>query len=374
MSDVRSILYDNGLGFPNYSNSNLSLFNKLASGYKDRVLFILLDGLSYDTIAEILEKSSYSFIKSGMHLERISSIAPTFTLSIINSLFSGKTVSEHGIVGNYIIDNRFGYVIRPLSKIDSNVASNVFPEVTNLKSIDSRYGLTMIVPEEITDNPYNNMLMNSFKTYKTLNEADLVTSIRNEISLVDDKRFIYAYSEFPDLMEHNYSKQSDSIKADLDSFLYLLDKYVLKDALDKGFAIFITTDHGHIAIRKDDVYTVDKDNSLLNYLYMRSWGTERIVFLNLKDNVEREFIDYYDKSLKERFLLFRSKELLDAGLFGSNINKDIIYKFGDYTLIAKGSTIFDFLEPGRNHNFPDLFGHHGGLSEEELYIPLITNE
>ena len=90
----------------------------------------------------------------------------------------------------------------------------------------------------------------------------------------------------------------------------------------------------------------------------------RSVFI--RDEAHQEFLDYYHKNLKDKFILMTKSEIFYENLLGFGKKHPKLDSFiGDYILIAKSDEYFMM-------SLLDKFkGHHAGLTEEEIEIPLI---
>jgi hypothetical protein len=68
--------------------------------------------------------------------------------------------------------------------------------------------------------------------------------------------------------------------------------------------------------------------------------------------------------------IFKSGELIAKGAFGLHEpHRMLKERLGDYVIIMKNNYILKdtLLNEDRN----PLFGNHGGLSKEEMYVPLV---
>jgi hypothetical protein len=98
-------------------------------------------------------------------------------------------------------------------------------------------------------------------------------------------------------------------------------------------------------------------------------GEPRAAFCYVRpDRVER-FTAYCRDRLGDRFDLHPSQDLLDAELFGTGTPHPRLHeRIGDYILIARGHALIRDQLPTEK-DFRQI-GVHGGLSPEELYVPL----
>jgi hypothetical protein len=70
--------------------------------------------------------------------------------------------------------------------------------------------------------------------------------------------------------------------------------------------------------------------------------------------------------------VFSRDEIIAAGHFGPEVSLDSRERMGDLIAIAKGEMIL--VDPTRIKEESKMIGHHGGLEEIEVAIPLLTHQ
>ena len=96
----------------------------------------------------------------------------------------------------------------------------------------------------------------------------------------------------------------------------------------------------------------------------------RNVFCYIKNGFNSVFEEYIKKHFSNSIELHKSIELLENGYFGNGVkHPNIKDRIGDYTLIMKDNFIMKDRIPGESESFK--IGNHGGLSHNEMFVPLI---
>ena len=99
-------------------------------------------------------------------------------------------------------------------------------------------------------------------------------------------------------------------------------------------------------------------------------GEPRAAYCYVHPDRERKFVDYIKTELSDCMDIYTSAELVDAAYFGTGqAHPRLSERIGHYTLIMKQNYIIkDQLagEPPFAH-----IGVHGGISAQEMYVPLI---
>jgi hypothetical protein len=73
--------------------------------------------------------------------------------------------------------------------------------------------------------------------------------------------------------------------------------------------------------------------------------------------------------LQNRALIYTKEEAIHEGLFGPVISEDSYERMGD--VIAIPSTDVILIDPSRIAQESAMVGHHGGVTENEVAIPLL---
>ena len=142
---------------------------------------------------------------------------------------------------------------------------------------------------------------------------------------------------------------------------------------DTNALILLTADHGLIDTCPERVVHLREHPEMEACLALPLCGEPRTAFCYLRAGAEKDFDAYVSEHLSLQCDLFNSQELLQQGLFGlGEMGKRLPERVGDRTLLMKDNWVIKdrLLQE-------DPFGQigvHGGLSEDELYVPLVMVE
>jgi len=188
-----------------------------------------------------------------------------------------------------------------------------------------------------------------------------------------ERKFIYAYWSELDYYAHRegpYGKVSKKNFLRLDNQIELISKSL------KGTDTIIvaTADHGFIE-RKDEKKLIMLNDypKIYETLECPLSGDTRTVYCYVKHPMRKQFEEYVKKDLRNICVLRKSKDLIKEnyfGLFGKN--KNLAGRIGDYTLLLKNNYIMKDRVSGEKMNI--YIGNHGGMSKEEMFVPLIVIE
>lgn len=362
---------------PDYKNSNCNLSNSILKNFgikplndtlslidpyleKDykNVVLLLLDGMG-KTIVEnhLKEEGAFRTHLAGIYK---SVFLPT-TVAATTSIRSGLMPIEHSWFGCECY----------YPSIDKNVV--VF--TNKIQGID-----TQAAPYNVaqTVNPYESIID---KINKTENEAYEVASYYDkEVTSIEKlcekvkticskplknnnaKRFIYAYFEDPDHALHLNGCKSERVT----NILTNIEKVVENLTKELNDTLFIiTADHGHI---DTDIVMLQDYPKIMNTLVRLPSLEPRALNLFVKEGLEEIFEEEFNKEFGDKFLLLTMQEVLEKGLFGTKPpHKNAKGMLGNYMAIATSNLTIITI------NFVDEFfvSMHGGLTEDEMLIPLI---
>jgi len=373
--ELEKIIKENGFTVPNFSNSNVNisatfakflgapnsnptlpvLEKELQKQYKN-IVFICFDGLGINPINKNLEKDNF-LVKHIV--SKLTSTFPSTTTNATVSLLSNSLPREHGWFGwnLYFKEINKGVYIFLDRETEHNQPLKDFSVFDKLhyefyfEHTNSDYNVTAIVP--------NYVRIRDLKIKQTYSsQAEFFNRIKQQTQK-EGKQFLYCYYPEPDHLMHEEGVTSPKTKSLINSISNDVEK-LFKETSDTLFVI--TADHGQVDITESiELY---KDVELMNLLEVAPFLEARATAFIVKKGKEKEFENLFNSKYKNDFVLVKTKDLVDYGVFGKRGDKE--YLLGDYIAIGT-QTNKEFI---LNKFQPKFKGHHTSLTDEML-VPLI---
>ena len=200
--------------------------------------------------------------------------------------------------------------------------------------------------------------------------SDLWVHLRRMLAETREKRAcITAYWSGLDTLAHAYGPQTDLWEAEFDAVSHLLSGQFLNrlSAKDReGTLLLITADHGQIHIPPEQILTADQDPELHQHLMVPIVGESRAAFIYPRPGRADAIREYLASSYPGWFVARESVELLELGLMGKPIADETYARAGEMMVLPRGSRALQARQP-----LMPLLGRHGGLTEEEMLVPLL---
>lgn len=340
------------------------------------IVLLVIDGLGY----EYLMKHGKRTIFNKNLKDRITSIFPPTTATSIPAFLFGVPAQQHAITGWYTLLKEIGVVAavlhlvsklkgQPFDKAGINpkdiFQQKPFFEKIKVKSyhvsdeIILNTGFNLAINQKVKKLPFKRGSLNGF-----------FRQIKKAINLNNRKKFIYAYwSEF-DHFCHHYGTRS---KKTLNHFKEIDKKLrsLLKSIKGTNTTVIVTSDHGFIECPKSKAIDVKKHPIIKDALTLPLCGEPRLAFCYVHPSKAKQFETYVKKKLKHACYLYKSEELIKKNYYGLfKPNKKLFDRVGDYTLIMKDGYQIKGGILDKKADFH--LGNHGGVSKEEMFVPLIT--
>ncbi len=336
------------------------------------IVMLIVDGLGHS----FLQQHPNSFLHQ--HLTgRLTSVFPTTTATAITSFFTGVPPQQHAITGWYTYFKELGTVacVLPFTPRHQGACfstAGISPD--QLIQHDSlllspKFPCHIIQPNSLIESDYSRCLSGKAARHGYENLAEMFTLIE-QLAKKATTGVIMAYWPELDGLAHAYGIGSPEVA---DHFRRI-DQYcqsTLAPLADRGIQSIITADHGLIDTSKEKTIHLDDHPKLAATLTLPLCGEPRCAFCYVRSDSKEQFERYVKEQLEYACELWQSNELIEKGFFGKGIfPPQLKERVGEYTLLMKENyTITDRLinEKAFHHK-----GVHGGLSEQELYVPLIT--
>jgi hypothetical protein len=177
--------------------------------------------------------------------------------------------------------------------------------------------------------------------------------------------FVYTYLNTLDSAGHSDGVGSDKWLTALAQISEFITK--VKESVPTGTRIWITSDHGMVNSTKQSI--LGEDNKLLDNVTLIG-GEPRARHIYLKDGAQTETILQWREYYKEQVQIFSKTDAIAANLFGDVVSEDAMERMGDLIAIPNDDLIL--VDPERIRQESGMVGHHGGLTDLEINIPLLT--
>ncbi len=358
--------------------SNLKLFQPNEIIDDETIVLMIIDGLGYNFLSE---KGRDSFLFENLR-GKITSVFPTTTAAAMTTFYSGLAPQNHGVPAWFTYLREIGMVsvILPFKTRgfrNFNYEKNKIKpsDIFLFKSLFQHLGhdCYSILPKAIKGSAYSNYVMEGSTQIGYRNLDDFLKKIQS-ITLrksVKKKKYILAYWPKFDAISHDSGIQS---QAAIDHFREL-DKKIASFSSklkknDSKIRLIITADHGLIDTTPEHTIWLKDHPKLYETLAIPVCGEPRAPFFYVRPSKTIDFENYIRNHLNHAGELIKGETLIEENYFGLfEPNKRLFDRTGDYILLMKDNFILrDQLISETRH---ELIGNHGGLSDDELYVPLI---
>jgi predicted AlkP superfamily pyrophosphatase or phosphodiesterase len=369
----------------------------LSASRYDAVVLFLIDAFGWRFFDKF---QGAPFLQQTAHagtVTKLTSQFPSTTAAHITTIHTGMPVGEHGIFEWYYYEPAMDRVIAPLLfsfagtsqrdtlKPTGAKPSCLFPS-TNLYRPLKKQGVaaTIFQHREYTPSTYSDKVFSGAKAigYRTLPEA--LVNLAGKLSEVKPPAYFFLYFDRIDAISHEYGPESAQTTAEILVFLMTMKQIFLKALTGnrKKILFLLTADHGQVEIDPRTTLYLNREPAFAGmekFLKTNSMGelilpagSARDFFLYVKPEALDEAQAFLASRLDGRAQVRKVTELMDQGYFGPVISPQFRARAGDLVILPHhGESVWWFEKDKFEQKFR---GHHGGLTKQEMEIPLIMWE
>ncbi len=344
----------------------------------NNVILIVVDGMGY----EFLKRQRPNLITNNIE-RRLTSVFPTTTASAISSFLTGEAPLQHAMTGWYMYFKELGVCGMPLpfcSRYDYKdfEACGIAPSsILDFQNIFNDLNLPYVIisPEKTIHSSYSN---HSFGEKNKVGYTDarhffevLSKEIQRETKekvLNNNCKMIYAYYPYLDETAHMKGLNSvESIKV-FEDFSNSLETMISSQS-QKNLYI-ITADHGLVDIKENNKRYLKDYPQLSDCLILPLCGEARVPYCYVRPGKTIQFKNVIQEEFGDICRLMPLEEAVSLNLYGlGSVNPKFYDRVGDFILHFKEEYIL--IDHVLNEKSFSFIGYHGGLSKEELYVPLV---
>ncbi|MDI3512863.1 MAG: hypothetical protein PWP40_92 [Rhodocyclaceae bacterium] len=348
-------------------------FGEVAAGERALVVLLVIDGLGDRFLASEGQGSA-------LHAARrrsLTSVCPSTTASAVTTLMTGVSPAVHGLNGWFIHDHRFGGVVAPLPLTQRGgpplEAFRLLPRLCPAPSMfhHACRPVNVVSPAEIAFSRFSRHHARGAHIEPYEGMEDLGAAIvAMADALAGSGGLIHAYYPTFDALSHAYGSRSPATRT---CFGRLDDLFVrLQRALaGRDVRIVVTADHGFTDADPSRCVDLPPDGEVARMLAAPLFGERRLAFCKVREGAAGEFEAWATDALAGKAVAVSGECVLNSGLLGPGArNPRLRERVGTHVLLMEpGWTIVDHVEGETVH---ELIGVHGGLSADEMLVPLIV--
>ena len=339
------------------------------------VVLIVIDGLGFG----YLKKQKRTSILLNHLVGPMTSTFPPTTATAIPTFSTGVAPQQHAFTGWNMYLKEIG------------VASEILPFSPRFGGpAFSTYGIGI---ENFLDQPafsskikaqnfsvsHRRILQSDFskamsKNAKSLGYESLdgfFRQIKRAINSSNRRKYIYAYWPEFDSLSHKHGVEHKKIEKHFKEIDKRLKSFV-KGLKGTNTLLIITSDHGFIDTPPERIIKLEDHPKMKECLTVPLCCAGRITYCYVRPIKTKQFETYVKNKLSKYCYIFKSQELIDKNYFGLfKPNPKLFDRVGDYILIFKENYIIKDEIPRKKKKKKQSIGHHGGISKEEMIVPLI---
>ncbi|MGD8572339.1 MAG: alkaline phosphatase family protein [Gammaproteobacteria bacterium] len=338
------------------------------------VVLLVIDGLGFEYLSH---EGKHSTLHQFVH-RKLTTVFPSTTATAITTFMTGLAPQQHGLTGWFTYFQELGSIITVLPfkpRFGGASLGELNVDVQSLYGHIPIFDLLeadgfIVTPDSIAYSDYSlaHRGKATIKPYETL--AQCFDFTRDIIQSGQQQKYIYTYWPLFDGMCHEKGVGSK----DVARHFHDIDKHFarfINDIKGTDTLVLATADHGIIDSGPHACIELDDHRELRDMLTLPLCGERRMAYCYVESGKHDRFQQYIATTFGEDITVLNSRNLIEQNYFGLGpAHPQLHHRVGDYTLsMAKNLTIMDTV-PGEK-----LFYHigtHGGLSEQEMLVPLIV--
>jgi len=363
----------------------------------DAVVLFLIDGFGWRFFEKFQDAPFLKTVARLGQVEKLTAQFPSTTAAHITTLHTGMPVGEHGIFEWIYYEPALDAIIAPLLfsfagtfqrdtlKSVGAKPRHLFPTTTLYQSL-KKQGVTSSIFQhrEYTPSSFGDVIFSGAKSigYKTLPEA--LINLADALAKSTPPSYFVLYNEKLDAISHEYGPDSPQTTAEIQVFLMTMENIFLKALAGshRKILFLLTADHGQSETDPHTTVYLNRDPRFAGIeKFLKTnrrgellvpGGSARDFFLYIQAGLVDEAQAFLTPRLEGRAEVRKVADLMSEGWFGPRLSPKFCARAGDLVLLPyRYESVWWYKKDKHEQRY---YGHHGGLTTQEMEIPLLTWE
>lgn len=385
---IASLLTGNGT-----SALPASVFGNLPTRY-DKVIFFFADAFGWRFFEPYAERHNFlkTILAQGV-VSKMTAQFPSTTAAHATCIHTGLEVGQSGVyewnyyeplVDDIISPFLFSYAGDARDSLKQSLLppEAFFPQQTFYATLRAQ-GISSHVFQykAYTPSTYSDVVFRGTRVHPYSSFQEMLVYLSELLKLEQPTPTYYlVYFDRIDLTCHRYGPLARQTTTEVELFLNMMDQLFYTNVYGQvGKTLcMLSADHGQIEVDPARTFYLNKQiPGIERYLRTNAQGrllvpagSARDMFLYVKEELVDEAITLLQRHLAGRAEVYRAQDLLAQHFFGPHAPSPVFLKrLGNVVILPyKNETVWWYEEGKFSMNF---HGHHGGLTPEEMEIPLL---
>ena len=355
LADITNSIF-NSLSVPETIDS-LSL-----GSAENREVLILIDGMGQDAINNYGDQ--FPIFDELKQVKKLYTNFPSTTATSLSTLGTGVLPGVHGMLGYTVRVPRSDNRLLNALKWDERVDPVMWQKVPTLfeRAVLAGVSVTHVAAKRYEGSGFTQAALRGAKYVGANGVDEMATAV--SAALKPQPSFVYTYLNTLDSAGHSDGVGSDKWLTALQQVSEFITK--VKQLAPAGTRIWVTSDHG--MVNSTEQVILGQDNKLLENVTLIG-GEPRARHIYIKEGAASETIAQWQEFFGNKAKVLSKESAIKDGLFGPVVTEDSHDRLGDLIAIANNDLIL--VDPARVREESSMVGHHGGVTDIEVEIPLL---
>jgi len=355
LADITNSIF-NSLSVPETIDS-LSL-----GSAENREVLILIDGMGQDAIDKYGDQ--FPIFDELKQVKKLYTNFPSTTATSLSTLGTGVLPGVHGMLGYTVRVPRSDNRLLNALKWDERVDPVMWQKVPTLfeRAVLAGVSVTHVAAKRYEGSGFTQAALRGAKYVGANGVDEMATAV--SAALKPQPSFVYTYLNNLDSAGHSDGVGSDKWLTALQQVSEFITK--VKQLAPAGTRIWVTSDHG--MVNSTEQVILGQDNKLLENVTLIG-GEPRARHIYIKEGAASETITQWQEFFGNKARVLSKESAIKDELFGPVVTEDSHDRLGDLIAIANNDLIL--VDPARVREESSMVGHHGGITDIEVEIPLL---
>lgn len=360
-----------------------------------RVVTLFVDAFGWRFFERFQDHALLRRFANAGSVTKLTSQFPSTTSAHVTTLYTGLPVGQHGVYEWFYYEPQVDRMIAPLlfsyagdddreSLQRAGVAGSAILPSGQVSRALAAEGVRsyLLQPREFFNSTYTQQMSDTARMIPYLTMPEGLATITQTLRNVTDPTWVVGYFGMFDAICHLYGPEAAQSDAELEAILTLIERWLVRDILGKfdDTLLMIIADHGQIETDPTTILYLDQTPAFARLRpllrtnqrgeFLAPAGSCRDFFVH----AQAEHLDAAQAVLtsivRERAEVRRVDAMIEDGYFGPGAVSDTFRaRVGNLVVLPYAGESVYWLGDGRFKQ--KYYGHHGGLTPQEMEIPLL---